>query len=370
MNHQGILSQNQNLHRRTPHATQYVHGRNPQVHPTYRGAQDTDSSGTRTASSVQTSPNSFYPNMMSGCADGSILVAPETASSSACEAPAHAYQLYTDMTHHHAHIHNQTHQSGTEPRQMQPQEDNDVFHMDFVHSTTGESQENHWPQGDLPLGFYVDIANADGPSEALNCQDRGTSYYGPLLSCNQTHEYHGSLFHSDPSSLASLPLHGAASTAVPRDLSSSLRPITNLVYYPDMGYGSALDVYAVAANARVIGSEVEIGDTVGSPMLNYHRTPFTQLLPLPPAEVTRHMSKGVDHPAGLEVSSNIGLELQQNVWNLSTGDSVPIRAKRSVSDVERAESQMIRRLGGQCEKCRKSKRKVCISLLTYYPVFH
>jgi hypothetical protein len=366
MNYQGMFSQNQSFHRRIPHAAQYVQSRNPQVDPTYRGAQDTDSSGTRTASSVQTSSNSFYPIMLSSCADESILAALGAASGNVYEASEHAYQLHTDTAYHHAHIHNQAYQSGTEPFQMQPREDNDVFQMNFVHSTTGESQENQWPQGDPHSGFHVDTV------EALNCQDRDTSYYGLLLSCTQTHKYHGSLLHSNAPSLASLPVHGAASTVVPWDPSSSLRPITDLVNYPDMGYDSASDVYAVTANTQLTGSEVEIGDTVRSPMLNHHPTPSTQLLPppLPPAEMTRHMSKGVDHLAGLEVSSNIGPASQRSVWNVLTGDPVLIRPKRPVSDAERAESQIIRRLGGQCERCKKGKRKVCIALLTYYSIFH
>jgi hypothetical protein len=82
------------------------------------------------------------------------------------------------------------------------------------------------------------------------------------------------------------------------------------------------------------------------------------------------MPNGVDHPAGFEVSSKLGLESQQNVWDLTTGDSVPMRAKRSLSDAKRANSQIIRKLGGQCEKCKRNKRKVCISLLTYCPIFH
>src|SRR5271156_2870247 len=53
------------------------------------------------------------------------------------------------------------------------------------------------PQGNFPSRFCVDNANADGPPEVLNCQDRDASYCGPLLPCNQIHKYHGSLFHSD-----------------------------------------------------------------------------------------------------------------------------------------------------------------------------
>jgi hypothetical protein len=371
MDHQGMISQDQNLHRRTPHATQYVQGRNLEVYPTYEGAQDTDSSIAGTASST-----GFYPNVLSGCADGPILTAPETAPCNVCEAPAHVHQFHTDTIHPHVDVRNRVYQSGPEPLQMQPQEDNDPFQMNFLPSIGGESRGNHWlwsttaSQGVFPLGFYMDNANPDGPSEALNCQDRDTSYYGPLPPCDQTREYHGSLFHSDPSSLASLPVYGATSTVVPPDPSSSLRAITDLVFYPNMGYNSASDIHAVAADTQVTGSEVEIGDAVRSPMLSYHRTPSTQLLPLPPAERAQPMSNGVSHSAGFEASSNIGPESQQIVWNALTGDLVSMKAKRSLSDAERAESQMIRWLGGQCKKCRKNKRKVCISLLTYYPVFH
>jgi hypothetical protein len=310
--------------------------------------------------------------MLSSCVNGSTLAAPETAPGNICEVPVHARQFYADTIYHRADAYNQAYHSGTEPSQMQPQEDNHLFQVNYVHPATGESRESHWPwpprapQGDFPSRFYVDNANPDGPSEALNCQDRDTCYYGSLLPCYPTHKYHDSLFHSDPSSLASIPVHGATSTVVPPDLSSSLHPITNLVYCPDMGYNSASDIYAVAADTQITGSEV---DTVRSPMLNYHRTPSTQLLPPPPAERTQPMSNDVGHPADFEVSRNIGPESQQIVWSLSTGESVLIRAKRSLSDAERAESQVIRSLGGQCKKCKKDKRKVWISLLTYYPAF-
>jgi hypothetical protein len=366
-----MLSQDQNLHLMTPHATPYVQSRNPQVYPTYAGAQDTDSSIARTAGS-----NNFYPDVLPSYADEHMPATLESAPGNVCEAAAHTHRFYMDTIHPHADVHNQAYRSGPEPLQMQPQEDNDPFQMNSLPSTSGEARENHWlwsttaSQGVFPLEFYMDNANPDGPSEALNCQDRDTSHYGPLPPCNQTREYHGSLFHSDLSSLASLPVYGAASTVVPLDPPSSLRPITNLVFYPIMGYSSASDTYAVAADTQVTGSEVEIGDTVRSPMLNYHRTPSTQLLPLPPAEMAQPMSNSVSHSAGFEASRNIGPESQQIVWNVLTGDSVPMRARRSLSDAARADSQMIRLLGGQCEKCRKNKRKVCISLLTYYPVFH
>src|SRR5271163_935286 len=136
INYQG-MSQNQNIHWGTPHATQYVQSRNSQVHPTYRGAQDTDSSTAGTASS-----NRFYPNMLSGCADGFILAAPETAPGNACEVPAHAHQFYTDTIHPHADVLNLAYQSGTESLQIPPQEDNDLSQMNFIPSTTGESRGN------------------------------------------------------------------------------------------------------------------------------------------------------------------------------------------------------------------------------------
>ena len=363
MNYQGMNPQNQNLHRRTP---QYVQSGNPRVHPAYEGAQDIGSLGTRPASS-----NRFYPNLLSGCTDGPILAAPETAPGNVSEAPVHTGQFYTDVTHPHMDVHNQVYQCGAERLQVQPQDDNDLSQMNSILSTTGESREIHWPwstkesQDDF---LYVDNVNPDGPSEALNCRDRDTSYHGPLP-CDQTHKCHGSLFHSDPSSLASPPVYRPASAVVPLDPLSSLHPLTNLVLCPNMGYNSASDIYAVAADTRVTGSEVEIGDSIWSPMLIYHRNPSAQLPSLPPAEMTQPMSSGVDHRAGFEVSSNISLESQQRVWNPSTGHSALIRAKRSLSDAERAESHKIRLLGGQCKKCKKGKRKVCISLLTYYPVF-
>src|SRR4051794_31509203 len=145
MNHRGMLSQNQNLHRRTSHATLYVQSWNPQVHPTCRGAQDAVLLSARTASSDQTSSNTFDPSMFHGCADRSILAAPELGYSNIHEASPYAYVFHTDMEHCQTDGHNQAYQSRTEPWQMQPQEDNDSFEMDSVHPVTGESRENHWP---------------------------------------------------------------------------------------------------------------------------------------------------------------------------------------------------------------------------------
>src|SRR6202034_3049144 len=76
MDDQEMLFQTGDLHRMIPHAAQFVQGRNPQVHPAYRGAQDTGTSVASAASSHQSS-NICYPNMLSGCADGSIVAAPE-----------------------------------------------------------------------------------------------------------------------------------------------------------------------------------------------------------------------------------------------------------------------------------------------------
>jgi len=139
------------------------------------------------------------------------------------------------------------------------------------------------------------------------------------------------------------------------------------------GYDSVSDIYAATANTRVTGSAVEIGDATNNQfilMLSNHRKSSSQLLPLPRAEMTQHMPNYVDHPVGFKVPSNIGQTSQQGVWDLKTGDSVPMRAKGSLSDAEQADSQIIRQLGGQCRKCKNNKRKVCISLLTYCGVFH
>jgi hypothetical protein len=50
----------------------------------------------------------------------------------------------------------------------------------------------------------------------------------------------------------------------------------------------------------------------------------------------------------------------QTVWNCATGEEVFFRPKRSLSTQERARSQAIRELGGQCTRCKKGKRKVCL----------
>ena len=151
LNHQGILSQNENLQ---------------------ESAQDTDSPVARTTILDHKISNRFYPNMLSGCADESILTAPETTFANVFGASSHAHQFY---------------QSTTESLQVQPQDDNHLSEMYFVFSTTGGIPRNHWPwsakesQGDFLSGFYADNVNPDGPSEALNCQDRDTSYHGSLL---------------------------------------------------------------------------------------------------------------------------------------------------------------------------------------------
>jgi hypothetical protein len=375
MNHQEMLFQTRNLHRRIPHAAQFVQGRNPQVHPAYRGAQDTGTSVASAASSHQSS-NICYPNILSGCADGSIVAAPEIGHGNIREASTPAYPFHTNVKYHHADVRNQAFQSEADPWER--------LQMDIGHSTAEESRENHrlWsteaPQVDFPVALYVDNANADALSEAPNRQESDTFYYSPVLPWHQTQRYHDSPFHNgpegyshygDPLPLALPSVHGAVSTVVPQDPSSSLRPTTIWFSYPSMGYGSVLGTDAVAANMRVTGSQIEIGDTVGSqftPMLNHHQTPAIPSLPLPPPEMMQHMPNGFDHPADFKVSGNIGLEI---VWDRTTGDPVPMRAKRSRSDAERASGQEIRRSGGQCEKCKKNKRKVCILLLTYRPVF-
>lgn len=370
MNHQEMLFQTRNLHRRIPHATEFVQGRNPQVHPTCRDVQDTDTSVARAPSSRRSS-SVFYPNMSSSYADGSIAAAPETG-----QAPVPAYPFHIDREYHHMDVHNQACQSGTESWQM--------LQMDIGYPTTGESQENHltWstkvPQVDSPVAPYMDNANADAPSGVPNLQESDTPYDNPILPRHQTQRYHDPPFHNgpegyshygDPSPLALLSVHGAVPTVAPWDPPSSLRPTTIWLSYPSMGYDLTLDTDAVAANMRVTGSKVEIGDTVSSqfmPILNHHQTPAIPSLPLPPPEMMQHMPNGFAHPADFKVSGNIGREI---VWDQTTGNPVPMRAKRSRSDAERASGQEIRRCGGQCKKCKKYKRKVCISLLTYGLVF-
>jgi hypothetical protein len=57
----------------------------------------------------------------------------------------------------------------------------------------------------------------------------------------------------------------------------------------------------------------------------------------------------------------------QMVWDVRTGQEVHSRTKRSRSMQERADSRAIRTLGGQCVRCRRGKRKVCLFLARLSP---
>jgi hypothetical protein len=50
----------------------------------------------------------------------------------------------------------------------------------------------------------------------------------------------------------------------------------------------------------------------------------------------------------------------QTVWDISTGEEVNPRLKRRWTKQDQAMSQQIRKLDGQCVRCKKGKRKVCL----------
>jgi hypothetical protein len=82
-----------------------------------------------------------------------------------------------------------------------------------------------------------------------------------------------------------------------------------------------------------------------------------------------------DHPTGeRDLSGSLSNSTEsiagssiQTVWNATTGQEVHIRRKRRLTTQERAESRVIRNLGGPCARCRREKRKVrlCLARLSH-----
>jgi hypothetical protein len=376
-------SQNQNLQRRACQPIPYTQGGNLPVQPMPRGALNTEASVTRTASSEQTSSsNLFRPNTELSYADVSA-----SRYLDVDEKSAYTHQFHTCVDNRHTDFNNEAYRYGNDHWPMQPEMDDHAFQMEIEPSKPGAFRGDHWLepaeelQNDVPLAPYMENANvnANEALDALDFQGRDNPYSGSVRESNQSQEYHGPPFPSwsqdsshrhAPSQLALLSEQGAVPAVVPWNPSSSLHPSTILALYPNAGYDPVLDMNAVAANAQITGLSAELGDTFGSqpaPMLNYHRSSSISVFP-PLAEQTLHIPNGVDQLAVCEASSDISLESHQSVWDATTGESVTMKTRRSLSNAERAHSQTIRNLGGQCDKCRRSKRKVCVSLLIDCPV--
>jgi len=146
-----------------------------------------------------------------------------------------------------------------------------------------------------------------------------------------------------------------------------------LVSYPNVGYGFALGQYRDVVDRLMTGSPVRGGEISSSqpfPMLNYNRLSSTPPLPLPSLMWPQALQNSNERPAAIEMSSNTSLESRQSVWDVVTGKSVWSKTKRARSNEQRADSQVIRNFGGQCERCKKGKRKVCIVLYADYLVWH
>jgi hypothetical protein len=74
-----------------------------------------------------------------------------------------------------------------------------------------------------------------------------------------------------------------------------------------------------------------------------------------------HLEAAPDLSGSLSNSTeSIAGSSSRTVWNSVTGELVPVRLKRSPTTQERVASRSIRSLGGQCGKCKKGKRKVCL----------
>jgi hypothetical protein len=350
-----------------------------------RGTPNTEASVTRTANSEHTSlPNLFGPNPELSYADEPVS---QNGYMDVHEKSAYTYQFHTGGKHHHPDSNNQVYRYGNDHWPMNPQMDDYAFQMEIVPSEPGDFREAHslqpaeGPQNDFPLASYVEDPNANEVLDALDLQKRDNLDSRPVLQFDRSQESYVPLFQSwsedsfhrqAPSHLALLSEQEALRTIVPRDPSCSLRPHTILALYPSAGYDSVSDIHAVGANAQITELSAEIGHNFGSQpalMLNYDRSPYISVFP-PLAERTQHVPNGVDKLPVLEESSDISLESHQSVWDVTTGDLVLTKTKRSLSNEERAHSQTIRSLGGQCKKCRKGKRKVCVSLVIDCPVSH
>lgn len=381
-----LLSQDRNLYQGAFQTIQYAQSRNPTVQPIPRGASNTDTTGTRTASSQQSSSsNSFDFDCFSACTQETVS---QMRHGRIPELSEHVYQSHEDVRAHHTDLDDEAHEYGTDVWPSSPvqpsirkhasQMDNHTSQMNLIASVQGV-RESHWtesaeePQESFSFAFDMHGMPMNAELNAFNPQETNElCCSGPSFPCHVSQgsycpsfqDGHRNSSQSDvPPKLPLLSEREALRTIGLLGPSSSLRPTIPLVLYPDMGYDSVLDIHAVAANAPLTGSAAESGNTLGSqpaPMWNYHRSPSISMLPPGSAELSQHMSKPVDLLVASEVSSDISLESQQSVWDMITGDSVPPKTRRPATDEERAHSQVIRNLGGQCERCRRGKRKVCL----------
>jgi hypothetical protein len=382
-----LLSQDRNLCQGAFQTIQYAQSRNLSVQPIPRAASNTDTTGTRTASSKQSSSsNSFDFGRFSACTQETVS---QMRHGCIPESSEHVYESHEDVRTHHTDLDDEACRYGTDiwlSSLVQPQipkhasqMDNNTSQMNLIASVQQGVRESHWtesteePQENFPFAFDMHGMHMNAEINAFNPQETNElCCSGPSFRCHENQESYYSSFqggHRDssqgdvPPNLLLLSEREALRTIGLPGPSSALRPTMPLVLYPIMGYGSVSDIHAVAANTPLTGSAAESGNTFGSqpaPMWNYHRWPSISILPPGSAELSQHLSKPVDLLVASEVSSDISLESQQSVWDMTTGDLVPPKTRRTATDEERAHSQVIRNRGGQCERCRRGKRKVCL----------
>lgn len=371
-----LLSQDQNLDQMAFQPVQYAQSRNLPVRPIPGGVSNTDMTVIGTASSSQTSSsNIFDSNCCSGCTHETVS---QVGNVYPPELSAHVYESHEDVETHHTDPNDESCRYRTDiwpSSPVQPQMEKHASQMDVLPSTQQGFRESHWTESvEEPLEDFRFAFGFDG----LDPLESNELCPHLLFQCNENQEPYGSSFqggHRDSSQgdftphLSLLSEPGALRTVVPPEPSSSLRPTIPLVLYPDEGYGSVRRINAVAANAKLTGWAAESENTFdiqAAPMLNYHRRPSISILPPRSAELAQHVFNPVDQPAVSEVSSDISLESHQSVWDLTTGDLVSPKTRRPATDEERAHSQIIRNRGGQCERCKRGKRKVCFLLLFDY----
>ena len=376
--HRPFLFPGQEVHWRAPQATQDAEGDHFQVQPRRRNIQTTDVSVSRAvslsqASSSQIMNNNFYSSPANDPVPGVVYPQRQNVS-------APAYRLHDDTGYYDVDLYPGVYHDRNNFLPAQPQADHYASQMDIIPSRNGGFPANSWPQyydtprDCRPLATYVADLHANAASEPLSIPE-GVSWdpaYSELAL--QGDQRQGSAVpplrrvsedlspHEAPTHFAPGFEQGHLHTVGIQNQPGSWPSTSKLVSYPNMGYEKVFDNHRHAANSRVIGVAAEVEDPINrqhKPMLNYRRMPSTSLLPLPSPSSPHAEPNKVANRVAFETSSDVSLEFQQDVWDVVTGKSVPVKRKRSPSNEERADSQAIRNSGGQCKRCKDGKRKVC-----------
>ena len=375
-----FLFPGQEVHWRLPQATQDAEGDHFRIQPRRRDVLNTDMSVSRAVSLSQAS-SSQITNINFHCTSAndpvSRVVHPQMQDVS-----APAYRFHDDTGYYDEDLYpDDASHGGTNFLAAQPQVINYTSQMDIVPPGNGAFPTNSWPQhyeaprDRRPLATYVADLHTNAGSELPNVPEgvswnpayselilQGDHSQGPAVPPLQ--RMCGDFYLCEAPTKIALGLEeGLFHTVGIQNQPSSWPALSRLVSsYPVMGYETVFANQGDAANSQVTGVAAELGEPFNRqriPMPNYRRMPSPSLLPLSSLFSPHGEPNKVANQAASETSSDVSLESQQSVWDVVTGKSVPHKSKRSPSNEERADSQVIRNLGGQCKECKKRKRKVC-----------